>query len=199
MLVVVGGHSRNIGKTSVMAGIIRGLREAEWTAVKITQHGHGICSQTGIACGCAPENPKDPFALDEERTPNETDTGRYLAAGAARSYWLRAPQGSLGNAIGAVREILAESRNAILESNSIMRYIRPDLYLVVLDFSVEDIKESSRRYMDRADVFVVVDRGERRPPWPVPEKWFKSKPCFRVQPGEFTSAELVDWVRERLG
>ena len=34
MLVVVGGHSRNIGKTSVVAGIIRKLHHWKWTAVK---------------------------------------------------------------------------------------------------------------------------------------------------------------------
>ena len=35
MLVVVGGHSRNIGKTSVTAGLIRKLRDRRWTALKI--------------------------------------------------------------------------------------------------------------------------------------------------------------------
>ena len=44
MLVVVGGHSRNIGKTSVAAGLIRHLRDRQWTALKITQYGHGVCS-----------------------------------------------------------------------------------------------------------------------------------------------------------
>ena len=34
-LVMVGGHSRNIGKTSVVEGIIRGLPEYNWTAAKI--------------------------------------------------------------------------------------------------------------------------------------------------------------------
>ena len=53
MLVVVGGHSRNIGKTSVVAGLIRRLRDRKWTAVKITQYGHGVCSNEGKSCGCA--------------------------------------------------------------------------------------------------------------------------------------------------
>ena len=52
MLVVVGGHSRNIGKTSVVAGLIRKLRDHKWTAVKITQYGHGVCSKNGEDCGC---------------------------------------------------------------------------------------------------------------------------------------------------
>ena len=32
-----------------------------------------------------------------------------------------------------VRQKLAESQNAILESNSILKFLRPDLYLTVLD------------------------------------------------------------------
>ena len=44
MLVVVGGHSRNIGKTSVVAGLIRRLKHLNWTALKITQYGNGVCA-----------------------------------------------------------------------------------------------------------------------------------------------------------
>ena len=81
MLIVVGGHSRNIGKTSVVAGLIRKLRDRKWTAVKITQYGHGMCSSKGEACGCEAE-PEHPFALSEEYEPKQTDSGRFLAAGA---------------------------------------------------------------------------------------------------------------------
>ena len=52
-LIVIGGHSRSVGKTSVVAGLIAALRELEWTAVKITQYGHGVCSANGEACDCA--------------------------------------------------------------------------------------------------------------------------------------------------
>src|SRR5262250_1975439 len=96
MLVVVGGHSRNIGKTSVVAGLIRRLRDRKWTAVKITQYGHGVCSEEGKPCGCQGDaDPDHPFALSEEYEPSDTDPGRFLAAGAERSFWLRAPSGEL--------------------------------------------------------------------------------------------------------
>ena len=84
MLVVVGGHSRNIGKTSVVAGLIRRLRDRKWTAVKITQYGHGVCSNEGKSCECSTE-PEHPFAISEEYEPGRTDSGRFLAAGAERS------------------------------------------------------------------------------------------------------------------
>ena len=46
-LIVIGGHSRSVGKTSVVAGLISALPEFQWTALKITQYGHGICSASG--------------------------------------------------------------------------------------------------------------------------------------------------------
>ena len=52
-IIVIGGHSRSVGKTSVVAGLISALPEFNWTAVKITQYGHGICSANGKACDCA--------------------------------------------------------------------------------------------------------------------------------------------------
>jgi molybdopterin-guanine dinucleotide biosynthesis protein len=46
-IVVVGGHSRSVGKTSVVANLIARLPERHWTACKITQFGHGFCSANG--------------------------------------------------------------------------------------------------------------------------------------------------------
>jgi hypothetical protein len=45
-IIVIGGHSRSVGKTSVVAGLISALPDFRWTALKITQYGHGICSAT---------------------------------------------------------------------------------------------------------------------------------------------------------
>src|SRR4051794_36423946 len=143
MLVVVGGHSRNIGKTSVAAGLIRRLRDRHWTAVKITQYGHGVCANEGKSCECAPGDSEHPFALTEEYEPSKTDSGRFLGAGAARSFWLRPPAGELARAATTVQKLLKQSDNVIVESNSILELVQPDLFLMVMDFACEDFKASS--------------------------------------------------------
>src|SRR5205814_10702413 len=109
-LIVVGGHSRNIGKTSVAAGLIAALPQYNWTAMKITQHGHGICSAIGEPCDCAVEY-DHPFAISEETAPGQTDSARFLTAGARRSYWLRTAVGQLGNAVAEIRRIVESSEN----------------------------------------------------------------------------------------
>ena len=196
MLVVVGGHSRNIGKTSVAAGLIAATPQARWTAVKITQHGHGVCSTAGQPCGCAIEY-DHPFAISRETAPNQTDSGRFLGAGAERSYWLRTPVGQLGQAMPELRRILDSSSNVILESNSVMRFLRPDLYLVVLDLANTDMKDSSRLYFDRADAFIVT--GDGAVPWNgIPPRWLEAKPRFAVSPPRYVSADVAAFVAERL-
>lgn len=199
MVVVVGGNSRNIGKTSVMASLIRALPEAGWTAVKITQYGAEVCSTSGLDCECAAGD-THPYALSEEASPNDSDSGRYLGAGATRSFWLRTAQGQLAYGLEPLRGILDASENAILESNSVLQFIRPELYIVVLDFGVEDVKDSLRRWLDRADALVVVERGARHAPWrDIPARWIADKPKFVVQPPDYASPALVELVRTRLG
>src|ERR1051326_6997792 len=138
--VVIGGHSRSVGKTSVVAGLISALPEFQWTALKITQYGHGICSANGQPCACATAD--HPRAITEERDrTGETDTSRFLVAGAARSLWVRARQGMLDEAIPDLRRKLAGAQNVIMESNSILRYMAPDVYIPVLDAGQEDFKD----------------------------------------------------------
>src|SRR5258706_5242038 len=85
-IVVVGGHTRNIGKTSVVAGLIAALPERRWTAFKVTQFGHGMCSANGEPCDC--ETADHTVAISEERAGggSTTDSGLYPAAGAGRSF-----------------------------------------------------------------------------------------------------------------
>ncbi len=198
MLVVVGGHSRNIGKTSVAAGLIRRLRDRNWTAMKITQYGHGVCTNKGEACGCEVE-PEHPFALTEEYEPNKTDSGRFLAAGAQRSFWLRVPSGELQRAAGTIRKILDQNENVIVESNSVVDLVQPDLFLMLLDFSQEDFKASSLRLLDRADAFLIVDRGINAPLWAdLARGLWDGKPQFLVAPPRFLTREVTDFVKSRF-
>ncbi len=198
MLVVVGGHSRNIGKTSVVAGLIRKLRDRQWTAVKITQYGQSTCLHGEHHCGCE-AGPGQAFALTEEHEPNRSDSGRFLAAGAERSFWLRTPAGELARASRALEEILGQSRDTIVESNSVLAVLEPDVFLMVLDFSRTDFKASSLQFVDRADAFVVIDRGMNVPLWDAMARgvWDR-KPRFLVKPPNYVTPAVAEFVRGRL-
>jgi hypothetical protein len=197
MVVVIGGHSRNIGKTSVVCGVIRALPGWNWTAVKITQYGHGVCSRDGEPCDCS--DPEHPIAVSEENGASaSTDSGRFLAAGAARAFWVRTPAGELHEAMPKVRRLLAGSENTIIESNSILRFLKPDLCAMVLDGSVPDFKVTSLRFLDRANVLVVT--SEAALAWPeVPSALLRNKPRFSAPPPSYQNAEFIENIRSEMG
>ena len=198
-LVVIGGHSRNVGKTSVVAGLIAALPEFAWTAVKITQFGHGICSLQGTTCDCATED--HAWAISEERDRNgASDTARFLHAGAARALWVRTEQGRLAEAMPALREKLASAENVMIESNSVLRFLRPDLYLTVLDPATADFKVSAQEFLDRADAVILHQSlGPIAPAWErVSLLPVAARPRFLIHPPQYMTEEIVQFVRERL-
>ncbi|HEV3307361.1 MAG TPA: hypothetical protein VGZ91_13060 [Candidatus Sulfotelmatobacter sp.] len=191
--VVIGGHSRSVGKTSVVAGLIAGLREFDWTAVKITQYGHGVCSANGEACDCATGDHS--WAISEENDRGgESDTSRFLLAGAVRALWVRTEQGKLAEAMPALRKRIESARNVILESNSVLKFMRPDLYVTVLDPRTEDFKKSAQEFLDRAGAVILHDRDGAA--WQgISLKPVAGRPVFRITPPPYVTAEIVEFVR----
>ena len=64
-------------------------------------------------------------------------------------------QGHLAEAMPRIRKILASTANVIIESNSILRFMKPDLYLTVLDPQTADFKASAQTFLDRADAVLL--------------------------------------------
>lgn len=198
-IVVVGGHTRNIGKTSVVAGLIAALPEMHWTAFKITQFGHGMCSANGEPCDC--ETAEHTIAVSEERQGGDatTDSGRYLAAGAVHSFWVRTRTGDLAEAMPRIRQEIAQAENVVIESNSILRFLRPDLYLSVLDPDTVDFKESAKYFLDRADAVLVPEGNLKHPEWKgVSLKLVEGTPILAMRPPAYVTDEVVNFVRDRL-
>ena len=176
-VIVVGGHTRSIGKTQLVCDIIQAFPKSVWIAGKITQYGHGVCAQNGENCDCAPDEHVSAIAW-ESQSDSGTDSARFLAAGAQRSFWLRTKQGYLAEGLPLLRASLhsaaasaADDASAlILESNSLLQFVKPSLYLAVIDPAREDFKDSARAALDRADAFVL--RGPMNPASPEPA-WLK--------------------------
>ena len=198
-IIVIGGHSRSVGKTSVVAGLISALPDFRWTALKITQYGHGICSANGEACDCATAD--HAWAVSEERNRDGgSDTSRFLVAGAEHAWWVRTEQGRLAEAMPRVRQVLASTQNAIIESNSVLRFLKPDLYLTVLDPQTADFKTSAQTFLDRADaVLLHSTENAKNPVWErVSLKPVVNRPMFVIRPPQYITPEVTDFVRERL-
>jgi hypothetical protein len=195
--IVIGGHSRSVGKTSVVAGLISALPEFEWTAVKITQYGHGICSANGRVCDCATAD--HAWAISEEKDrAGDSDTSRFLLAGAKRAVWVRTEQGRLAEAMPALRKKIAETQHVIIESNSILKFVHADLYMTVLDPDTADFKASARQYLDLADA-VILHETEGKSAWAgISLKPVDRKPIFSIQPPPYVTPQIAEFVRSKL-
>ncbi len=197
-IIVIGGHSRSVGKTSVVAGLIAALPEYKWTALKITQYGHGVCSMDGKPCHCATDDHN--WAISEETDcSGDSDSSRFLAAGATRSWWVRTEQGRLAEAMPAIRRKLKESENVILESNSILKFLRPDLYLTVLDPATADFKKSAQEFLDRADAVILHENSASVPAWQETSlKLVSTRPTFRIRPPQYVTPRIIEFVKLKL-
>lgn len=190
-LVVVGGHSRQIGKTAVAAAIIAATRELGWTALKLTSHGH---PEGGV------EDPEHPVSITrEEDRRGRTDSSRFLIAGALESYWVRAPRGRLADAMPAIERIISDKPCVIMESNSVLRFLRPDLYLAVLDWNTPDFKPTALQSLECADAFVLLETARQAPAWEdVPLSVIERRPVFRVRPPDYCTPEMMVFLRSKL-
>lgn len=212
-LIVVGGHTRSIGKTQLVCDLIAAFPQANWVAGKITQYGHGVCAQNGEDCDCAPDEHVCAISW-QTRSDDGTDSGRFVAAGAQRSFWLRTKQGFLAEGMPLLRAALKEvpaspdhgPRNLILESNTLLQFLRPLLYVMVLDPTKADFKDSARLQLDRASVFVLrhalpspSDTSAQTAWNGVPLQLLRGKPQFVQREGESLPAELTNVVRATLG
>lgn len=130
MIVVVGGQCRNVGKTTVVCAIIRKFESLEWTAIKISRHSHREHSL---------ESPKN-------------DTERYHTAGARGARLLRTP--SADETLRFLRPLLAAGVPLIIESNSVLEVLEPDYYVLVVDARQDDVKESAKRFVPKANAVV---------------------------------------------
>jgi hypothetical protein len=196
-IIIIGGHSRSVGKTSVVAGLISALPEFAWTAVKITQYGHGVCSANGEPCDCATADHS--WAISEEHDRSgESDTSRFLVAGAKRALWVRTEQGRLAEAMPALRAKIESANNVIIESNSILKFLRPDLYLTVLDLATKDFKNSAREFLDRAHAVILHEAPEGQAWQAVSLKPVADRPVFRITPPKYVTNEVLNFVRTSL-
>ncbi len=213
-VIVVGGHTRSIGKTQLVCDVIAAFPDANWIAGKVTQYGHGVCAQNGENCDCAPD--EHSCAINwEKSTDTGTDSARFLAAGARRSFWLRTKQGFLAEGMPLLRVALrdvqtrpnGEPANLILESNTLLQFLKPSLYLMVLHPAKADFKESAQLQIDRASAFVLretLSEGSRAGEKAtalcgIPLQLLRGKPQFLQRENEPLPDGVLELVRASLG
>lgn len=173
-VIVVGGAARGSGKTALTCGLIRALPEIAWTAVKVTSHSHGV-----------------PAPIWEETVAGQnSDTARYLAAGAKRALLVTVEDGELDAVVRRILKECGSSAGVIFESNRVLRCVTPDLCFAAESRPNEERKPSFDLVEQRMDARVeraahdhAIDGGRM---------------CFHLVSLDRISAPMIAWLRERL-
>jgi hypothetical protein len=150
----------------------------------------------GQACDCATTDHSWAISEETDRSGG-SDTSRFLVAGAARALWVRTEQGRLAEGMPAFRAKVAGAANIIIESNSVLKFLRPDLYLTVLDPATSDFKNSAREFLDRADGVILHQTGESS--WQsISLKPVMNRPTFAISPPPYITPKIIEFVRKNL-
>lgn len=139
--VIVGSEARKLGKTSLICQIISSSPALQWTAVKMTAEPH-------LA-------PSDSWVIREELQPGPSDSGRYLEAGAARSFFVQADRARLRVAVKVIQSRISEAGPMVIESTSSFLEFDDALKLLFLAPTKGGRKELATSYRQRADAFLL--------------------------------------------
>lgn len=178
-IVAVGGSGKDVGKTGVVCAVISALREYEWTAVKITGHNY--------PAGGSNESSAALVIREETRAGEETDTARFLRAGAKRALLVT----RVGDEVpmDEIRAALGSDRNVVFESNRILDAVKPDVCLALV--GGDERKASFVRLMRAADAVLTVQGSAA-------ETLREGVRRFQLESVDRLPAELLTWLRERL-
>jgi len=174
-IIVVGGNGRGAGKTSLICGLIRAMPEHRWTAVKITSHAHGHSEPV----------------CEEKIAGQGTDTGRYLEAGAHCALLVTAHEGTMASIVQEILVKHAANTHLIFESNSVLRYMRPNLCLAVAS-DLKGARKPSFEMVERCMDATVALSGH--------DHIIEGAPIhFHLASLERISPPMCAWLREQLG
>ncbi len=153
-VVAVSGFSSNVGKTTLVCVLLRAL--PGWEAIKLTRGHYRSCGRDPAGC-CVSDLLRDEPVVRSGREANYQvgkDTGRFWDAGAANVHWVIVKDDQVESGIN---EALArvKSDGVIIEGNSFLDYVKPDLAVMCARSEGGKVKPSARRALTRSDLVYI--------------------------------------------
>lgn len=136
-LITISGARKNIGKTTMAVHLIKALTPCYAMKCSVHEkHGHGVTS--------------DPSLINNPGT----DTGRFVAAGAKGTWWLKSDGRTHCDELEKLVQSFGSNDLVIAEGNSIIKCLKPDFAIFIAGQSIYDLKPSAVAAMNAADLIV---------------------------------------------
>ena len=147
-MVIIGGNSRNAGKTTLACRIIsRFSTNSEVIGLKVTC----IRPDDDLFHGRHEEKHDSGFTISEElNAGTHKDTSKMLNAGALKVYFIRVEESFMEQAILQFMSRYINNQLIVCESRSLQAILQPGLFLMMIRADADSPKDISA-YYDKAD------------------------------------------------
>lgn len=156
-MIMIGGNSRNSGKTSIACNCIAKLAVThEVIGLKVTSVRPGEENMHGNH----DENVSGNFSVFEEIDPeSHKDTSKMLKAGAAHVYYIRVDEKFMEQAILHFMSKYINKQIIVCESRSLRGIITPGLFLMMMRLPQEGKVKDISDYLSKADKVFYFGKG----------------------------------------
>jgi hypothetical protein len=160
-MLIIGGASRNVGKTELVCGLIRRFgSEREIVSLKIS----GINPGSDPLHGDHGPPPEKFHLLEETSKTGQKDSSKMLISGASRSFYLRTGDEHTMDAMDYFFSVVDPGSVIICESIMLRRFIRPGLFVMIRSNREESVKKSLGEVLHLIDLTILSDGIKFMPP-----------------------------------
>ena len=151
-IILVGGATRNVGKTSFICSLIENIsKKHNIIALKIKTLYDGDDFFHGKDMNPLKGNYR---IVEETGNKGNEDTERMLQAGAKRVFKIKAKNEYLHNAFEDFYKRIPENSLLVCESNSLRNILKPALFLLIKHKNLEEMKPSAKKLEPWADKII---------------------------------------------
>jgi molybdopterin-guanine dinucleotide biosynthesis protein len=151
IVVAISGFSSNVGKTTLMCELLHRL--PGWEAIKLTRGHYRSCGRDPHAC-CVSDLIRDEPVIHSGREANYQmgkDTARFWDAGATNVHWVIVKDDQVENGITQALSYV-KSIGVLVEGNSFLDYIKPDIAVMCARSDGGNVKQSARKALKKSDI-----------------------------------------------
>lgn len=192
MIIGIGGSHSGAGKTAVAETLLKHFNE-EHSAFGIRHSAKN--SELSRGWGAIKYTKTAFYAsiIDnlETLTQESKDTARLINAGAEKALWVQSPSEDLKEVLPMAVDRLSHLRGIIVEGNSAIEFLKPDIIIFVSGRHGSALKRSAERVLETADIILFEDE----PSMKLPEKAKRFKVVFTPMSG---FDECLDYIQKLL-
>jgi LAO/AO transport system kinase len=157
LIVGIGSAHSNIGKTTLGVSLLRRLTQVSITNSLTLRRLRrwGVIKYTKTAIYAS--------IVDDIRilAQSDKDTGRFLNAGAEMVLWAQSPPDELGEVLPVAIDRLSHLDGIIIEGNSAIEFIKPDIVIFITDPQRKRSKPSAEALSQKADIVLIAGEADQ--------------------------------------